>query len=287
MNIINECIKSGQVSYRGENTERFENILSDYVGAYVVCTNSGTVALQLAIQTLELYEEYILCPSITYVATANAIIHTNNEPHFIDSKKCDLTVDYRKLESDLNCLHTCIMPVWVLGYPPRMEYIKKYAKKMNMYIIEDACQALGSFYDGQHAGTIGDIGAISFNGNKIITTGGGGALVTKNKKFYERAKLLSTQGGQRNAYKDIGHNYRMPALNASLGIMQFENKERWLKEQKKKAQKSHIVWNRWKIQDPEGEPIWAPIHTMEPYKPYPTMDDLSGAEWIGENVRIK
>lgn len=294
MKHIKQAIKSDQISYHGKKTREFEKVIENYVEAYVVCTNSGSSALQLAIRVLGIKNKYILCPSVTYVATANAIAHSQNTPIFIDSKTTDLTVDENKLSDYLkqkkNTWIRAMMPVWTLGYPPNLEGLLEIAKKNDLKIIEDSCQALGSFYNGQHAGTIGDIGAISFNGNKILTTGSGGALITKSRDYYELAKHLSAQARcktEQCEHDEIGYNYRMPSLNAALGLDNWEKKESFFKQQKEMSKRNKIVWNHWKEQSKDGTPIWKPLHQLKPYMMTPRMFDMSGAKEIGEKVRIK
>lgn len=275
-------------SYRGQETKDFENILSDYIGAYVACTNTGTSALHLALllSGIKAYSN-IICPSITYVATANAIRYVNANPVFCDVKD-DLTIDCEKLDKYLTegkIIAHAIMPVHVLGRPCDMHAVQKLARKHKLKIIEDSCQALGSFYYGKHCGTIGDFGAISFNGNKIITSGGGGALITKSKRMITKARHLSTVAKANGTHDQLGYNYRMPAWNALLGIYGFMNCDR-LKELKEKSKRLKIVYNGWKKIDPEGEKIWQPIHTLPMYKDCLRMD-CSNAERIGREVKIK
>ncbi len=279
-------------SYRGAYTKEFEKMLEDYIGAYVVCTNTGTAALHLSLILSGVNnQDYVICPAITYVATANSIMYTQAKIVFADVKD-DLTIDFEKTEKYLKYFKKIIkyiMPVHVLGTLCDIEKLKYIAKKYKLTVIEDACQALGSFYNGNHAGTFGKFGAISFNGNKIITTGGGGALITKSKKDKERAIHFSTVCKvltKKQCYHDnIGYNYRMPALNAKMGIEQLTNSQR-LKELKEKSKTNKIVNNEWKKIDGEGESIWTPLHLLNMYKKMYKMD-CSNAEKIGKTVRIK
>lgn len=290
MNYVKSCIESGNVSYRGENTKQFEKVLSDYVGAYVVATNSGSAALQLGLKTLNIVQKKIICPTITYIASANAIVHSGNYPVFADCCQRGLTISIGKLEKLIQKTGpTAIMPVWTLGSPPPLGSILSLAKKYNLYIIEDSCQALGSFNAGQHAGTIGDCGALSFNGNKILTTGGGGAFITRSRVYYEVALSISMQcrkETERAEHCGIGHNWRMPALNASLGLEQWEQKKEWFMLQKKGAQDVSSVSNDWMVVSPDGVPIWQPLHNQPSYAACERDQDMSGADVI-EGYRIK
>lgn len=285
-------IESNDLSYRGKSTIEFERILSDYIGAYIVCTNTGTSALHLALILAGIKRnDIVLCPSITYVATANVITYCGAIPFFIDVKD-DLTIDTEKLDKYLeqNSLNNlkAIMPVHVLGKPCDMRGIKRIARKYKLKIIEDACQSLGSFYYGQHTGTIGDFGAISFNGNKIITTGGGGALITKSKRMYEKALHLSVVariGGEQALHDQIAYNYRMPSWNAKLGLIQFDGCKK-LQILKEKSKSQDIVNNEWMSIDRTGKKIWKPLHQLKMYKDNPRMD-CANAEMIGRDIRIK
>jgi len=278
------------LSYRGKSVEKFEKILSEYTGAYCIATNTGTAALHLALILSGVGQgDYVLCPAISYVATANAISYTGAQPIFCDVKD-DLTIDVEKLK-DEHIFNDCkaIIPVDLLGQPCEMKEIMKFSRKHNLKVINDSAQALGSFYHGKHCGTIGDFGIISFNGNKIITTGGGGCLMTKSKKMRDKALHLSTvakvQGIDQCYHDQIGYNYRMPAWNARLGIHYFYGNAR-LKKLKQRAKKEEIVCNGWSKIDNEGLPIWTPLHKLPAYKKCLRMG-CSNAERIGREVKIK
>ena len=293
MNNIIECINSNEVSYHGQNTDKFEKLISDYVGAYAVLTNSGTSALHLVYAICDMAGSEVLVPSVTYIATVNPMTYCNIAPHFVDSNKHDLNISVDKLETYINTINVrrigAITVVHVLGNPCDMDGIMRIANKHNLIVIEDAAQGLGSFYDGKHVGTIGDFGTISFNGNKVLTTGSGGALLTKKKSLAHKAKHLSRQcrmQTRQSMHDGIGYNYRMPALNASLGLDQWEQKKKFFENQKNLSARQKIVSNNWKRIDEDGDPIWQPIHLQKPYKNCKSMD-LSGAEWIGENIKIK
>ena len=202
---------------------------------------SGTSALHLAINILDIKKnEEVLLPSLTFVATGNAILYNNSIPHFIEIDN-NLLIDLKKLENYLTrntffkkgkCINKnslrvikAIMPMHVFGHICDMSKLRRIAKKFKLLIIEDAAEALGSYYNGKHAGTFGQVGVLSFNGNKIITTGMGGAILTNSKKLYERANYLALQAKQKSnweyIYNEIGYNYKLPSINASLGLSQL------------------------------------------------------------------
>ena len=199
-NIISKCVDSKFISTAGEYTKKFENELKKFTKSkYVLSVISGTAALHLAIVVLGIKEnEEVLLPSMTFVATGNAILYNKSIPHFFDIKE-DLTIDFAKLNSYLekntkqkngNCINKntnriikAIMPMHIFGHMSDMNKLKRLASKFKLLIIEDAAEALGSYYNKKHAGTFGHIGTLSFNGNKIITTGMGGAILTNNKQI--------------------------------------------------------------------------------------------------------
>jgi len=245
LNNVQNCIKSTYVSTRGNFTKKFENKLSQVVNSkYVVAVNSGTSGLELALRTLNIQDQdEVLVPALTFVASVNSIKFCNAIPHFIDSDISDFGIDVDKLNKYLeknthtknNSLYNkksgrrifAIMPVHIFGMPCNIIGIQKIAKKFNLKVVEDATEALGSKFKGKQMGTFGDIGVLSFNANKIITTGGGGALIIKNKKDYNKALHLSTTAKVnhkwRLQHRNIGWNIRMPALNASLGYSKLRN----------------------------------------------------------------
>ena len=238
INSVEKCIKSSFVSSFGENISKFEKKISEITKSkYVVCTNSGTSALHLSLIVSGVKSnEEVLIPSLTFVATANSISYISAIPHFVDVEKFNLGIDPIKLDDYLKKntqrknnklinintgkVISALMPVHLFGHPSKIIDLKNIAKKYNLIFIEDAAEALGSYYNKQHLGTFSKVGALSFNGNKIITTGGGGALLTNNKSIAEKARHLATTAKKKHSFKflhtEIGYNYRMPNLNASV-----------------------------------------------------------------------
>lgn len=223
-----DCLESGWVSSRGKYIELFEKAVSGYVGTrYAISVCNGTCALHLALLSLAItYGDEVIVPSFTYIATVNAVRYTGAIPVFADCEKDTRNIDVENLESLITPRTKAIIVVHLYGHPCDMDKILKIAKKHKLYLIEDAAEALGSEYKGKKVGGIGDIGVFSFFGNKIITTGEGGMLVTNNRNIAEKAYLLKTQGVSSNKqyyFEVIGYNYRMTNIEAALGLAQMEN----------------------------------------------------------------
>lgn len=243
--LLNDCIDSTFVSSVGKYVDRFEELCAKEVGVkYGVATSSGTTALQLAIRVAGVLPgEEVITQSFSFVATANAISHAGAYPVFVDIDKNNLGLCPEKLEDFLKNhtklngdgfrenIHTgrnikaCI-PMHTFGFVAKMDELILICKKYNLKLIEDAAEALGSKLNGKAAGSFGDMGIISFNGNKIITTGGGGVLLTNNKEYAERAKHLSTTAKVPHQWEfdhdEMGYNFRLPNINSALGVAQIE-----------------------------------------------------------------
>ncbi|MBA46104.1 MAG: aminotransferase DegT [Euryarchaeota archaeon] len=252
--MVQKILKSGYVSSIGSSIAEFENKLCEYTGTkYAVAMTNGTSSLHVALLAsgIQVHDE-VLVPAMTFVASANAISYCNAVPHFIDSDLNSLGIDNEKLLIYLErntiiknneCFNKNtgrrifgVIPVHIYGFVGDIETLKKIADQFKITIIEDAAEALGSFKDHRHSGTFGICGCISFNGNKIITTGGGGALITNNEKLAKRARHLSTTAKKPHKFNyfhdEIGFNYRMPAINAALGLSQIQKIDKLLKAKK-------------------------------------------------------
>lgn len=237
------AIDSGYVSSVGNFVNKFEKLLSNYTGAkYVIAVNTGTSALHLALKCFDIGKgDEVLIPSLSFVATGNAVKYCNATPHFIDIEEKTLGIDPSKLENYLSritkivgseCINKktkkkikAIIPVHMFGHPCQIKKLKKIAKRFNLLLIEDAAEGIGSFFCNKHVGSFGDIGILSFNGNKTITTGGGGAVMTNNLKYAKKIKHISTTAKKNHPWNYnhdmLGFNYRMPNLNAALGCAQI------------------------------------------------------------------
>jgi len=256
---LKECIETTFVSSVGPFVDRFEKMIEEYTGAKkaVVCV-SGTNALHIALilAGVERGDEVITQP-LTFVATANAIAYCGANPVFVDVSKKTLGMDPDKLEDFLvknysyskghtinkisgKKLKACI-PMHTFGHPAEIDAIKQICDRFQITLIEDAAESLGSKYKNKHTGTFGQFGILSFNGNKSVTTGGGGMILTNNIKLGERAKHLTTQAKIHHPWEyihdEIGYNYRMPNINAALGCAQLENIEANIKKSREIAVK--------------------------------------------------
>jgi aminotransferase in exopolysaccharide biosynthesis len=241
---LKECLDSTFVSSVGKFVDQFEAELANYTGAkYAVSLVNGTAALHIALKLAGVQAgDEVLLPALTFVATANAVAYCDAIPHFVDSEESTFGIDGNKLREYLlgltsqesgKCVNkntgriiSALVPMHTFGHPSDLETLLSISHDFNIALVEDAAESLGSFYGGQHTGTFGLLGALSFNGNKIITTGGGGAILTNNLDLARHAKHLTTTAKMRHAWEfrhdEIGYNYRMPNLNAALGCAQLE-----------------------------------------------------------------
>jgi perosamine synthetase len=235
--------------------DRFEQEITKYTGAKrAVAVVNGTAALHVSLLLAGVKRnEEVLVPGLTFVATANAVTYCGAIPHFVDSEESTLGVDPHKLEDYLSsttefsgecCINkytgrkiSAIIPVHIFGHPCKIEAILEVARKFNLEVIEDAAESLGSFYKGKHTGTFGKLGAISFNGNKIITTGGGGMILTNDDNLADYAKHITTTAKVVHKWEydhdRVGYNYRLPNLNAALGCAQLNRLQELLNSKRK------------------------------------------------------
>lgn len=255
---LNECIDSTFVSSVGKFVDKFEEVVAAYTGATkaVVCVN-GTNALHLALVLagVERNDE-IITQALTFIATANAISYCGAHPVFTDVDKDTMGLSPNAVDKWLTnhaeirnneCFNKgtgrrikAVVPMHTFGHPIHLDEMVDVCKKWNLELIEDAAESLGSFYKEKHTGTFGKIGVLSFNGNKTITTGGGGMLLFKDEELGKYAKHLTTQAKVPHAWEfvhdHIGYNYRMPNINAALGCAQMEQLETILKDKRSTAE---------------------------------------------------
>jgi perosamine synthetase len=234
---VAECILTGWVSSVGKFVTRFEREFADYNQAkYAISTSNGTTALHLALLALGIGPgDEVIVPSLTFIATANAVAYTGATPIFADSTMETWNIDETAVENLLTPRTKAIIPVHLYGHPVNMDPILKIAQKFNLKVIEDAAEAHGATYKGSRVGGIGDIGIFSFYGNKIITTGEGGMVLTNDHVICEKIRLLRDHGmsqERRYWHPIIGYNYRMTNLQAALGVAQMEKIESILKRKK-------------------------------------------------------
>ena len=251
---LKECLDSNYVSSVGKFVDQFELSLANYTGAkYAISVVNGTAALQIALKLAGVNRgEEVLVPALTFVATANAISYLGAIPHFVDSEESTLGIDFVKLREYLStnaeeqsglCINKstrrvirALVPMHTFGHPSDLEQLLSIAKDFNLVLVEDSAESLGSFYKGQHTGTFGLLGTLSFNGNKTITTGGGGAILTNDEALARRAKHLTTTAKIAHKWEfdhdEIGYNYRMPNINAALGCAQMEKLPKKIKSKR-------------------------------------------------------
>jgi len=240
---IKECLDTNFVSSVGPFVDRFERELATRVGSkYAVATVNGTSAIHISLLIVGVKpNDEVIAPTLTFIAPVNAIRYIGAWPVFIDAEEQYWQMDTQKVvdfiekkcvwkDNELRNKKTgrrvsAILPVHVLGHPVDMDPIATLARKYSLKIIEDATEALGAKYKGRSVGKLGDIGCFSFNGNKIITTGGGGMIVTDNEEWARKAKYLTTQAKDDPVefiHNEIGYNYRLPNIAAAMGCAQLE-----------------------------------------------------------------
>ena len=263
---LKDCVESTFVSSVGHYVDSFEASLADFVGCKrAVATSSGTSALQVSLKIAGVSpnDEVLLSP-LTFVATANAVSHLGAIPHFVDCEDLTLGIDpdaliewldHISFQKDGQCFNKktnrrikALLPTHVFGFPCQINSLYEVAKKYNLQLIEDAAESLGSFYSSKHTGLFGTLGALSFNGNKIITTGGGGAIITDNIALADYAKHLTTTAKKPHSWEywhdEVGYNYRMPNINAALGLAQLENIKSILLNKRKLHQRYLIEFSK-------------------------------------------
>lgn len=240
---VKECLDTNWVSSVGSYVNRFEQMVADHVGAkFGIATGNGTAALHTSLLVAGIEpDDEVLVSTLTFIAPANAIRYAGAWPVFVDADRKHWQMDAHRVVDFLN--NGCdwssnklinrttgrrvkaIMPVHILGHPVDIDPILEVAAKYELTVIEDATESLGAEYKGRKVGNLGHIGCFSFNGNKIITTGGGGMIVTDNAEYADRAKYLTTQAKEdpiEYIHTEIGYNYRLTNIQAALGCAQME-----------------------------------------------------------------
>lgn len=335
-----DTIDSTFVSSVGEYVDRFEKNVADYTGSpRAVATVNGTAALHVALKIVGVKSgELVITQSLTFVATCNAIAYCGAEPVFIDVDRNTLGLSSGAMESwldanayldmdgvcraksDNKIIRACL-PMHTFGHPADMEGLLDVSDRWNITVVEDAAESLGSFYKQKHTGTYGRLGVLSFNGNKIITTGGGG-MILANSELAKRAKHLTTTAKKPHSFEyihdEVGYNYRLPNLNAALGCAQLEQLERYIESKRRLADAYREFFkdsefefvseppesrsNYWlnavicqnkkhrdellNITNEQGvmtRPIWALMNHLDIYKQC-RRGDLNNAEWLEERV---
>jgi len=265
-NYVKECLDTGWVSSVGKYVDKFEQQLAQYTGVKrAVAVVNGTSALHICLRLAGVsYDDEVLMPAMTFVATANAVKYCGAIPHFVDSEEKTLGVDPRKLSTYLaeiadvsskGCINQltgrrlkALIAVHTFGHPVDLSSLSELCNNYNIALIEDAAESVGSFYKEKHTGNWGLVSAISFNGNKIITTGGGGAILTNSEEIGALAKHITTTAKLPHKWAFnhdmVGYNYRMPNINAALGCAQIEQLPVFLKEKRKLAERYQFAFRR-------------------------------------------
>jgi aminotransferase in exopolysaccharide biosynthesis len=336
-----ETIRSTFVSSVGSFVDRFERIVEDYIGCgHAVATVNGTAALHMSLLLAGVGRgEEVITQSLTFAATCNAIHYCGSEPVFVDVDRTTLglsplsLLDFLRENTELDrngicrnrrsgkLIRACV-PMHTFGHPVQLTQIAEICEEYNLILIEDAAESLGSRYNDAHTGTFGKLSALSFNGNKIITTGGGGMIVTDDAELAAKAKHLTTTAKKTHPWlyehDEIGYNYRMPNLNAALGCAQMENLQNFVAEKRKLARK-YLDWAREyeieMVSEPDGaasnywlnglvlhdrryrdafleftnnkgvmtRPVWEPMHTLPMYsRSY--CHKLENTNWLADRI---
>ena len=256
---VQECIASTFVSSVGQYVDRFERELAVFTGARrAVAVVNGTAALQVALQLADVEAgDEVLVPALTFVATANAVHYLGAVPHFVDSSPDTLGLDPNALKDWLKHIGErtpdgarnrktgrrirVMVPMHTFGHPCDIDGMLALAHDYQLKLVEDAAESLGSYYHGRHTGTFGLLGTLSFNGNKTITTGGGGAILTNDERLADRARHLTTTAKTSHRWEyvhdEVGYNFRMPNLNAALGCAQLEQLPDFLASKRRLTEK--------------------------------------------------
>ncbi|MEH2114735.1 LegC family aminotransferase [Nostoc sp.] len=256
---VKECLDTRWVSSVGKFVDNFESSLANYTGVErAVAVVNGTAALHICLQIIGIKSgDEVLIPSLTFVATANTVSYCGAIPHFIDSEESTLGVDPKKLGNYLDSVAEikpegcwnretgrwikAIVAVHTFGHPVDLDPLCQVCEHFQLTLVEDAAESLGSFYKGCHTGNWGKVSALSFNGNKIITTGGGGAILTQDHSLANLAKHMTTTAKLPHKWAfnhdRVSYNYRLPNLNAALGCAQLENLPEFLRAKRALAEK--------------------------------------------------
>jgi perosamine synthetase len=250
---LKECLDTNFVSSVGPFVSRFEEMMARYLSTkYSIATVNGTAALHVALLVSGVMpDDEVLISTLTFIAPANAVRYVGAWPVFIDATGDFWQMNPQKVKDfiEKRCAYKnrtlinkktgrtvrAILPVHILGHPVDMDPILEIARKYNLIVIEDATESLGARYNGKRTGTLGDIACFSFNGNKIITTGGGGMIVTDNKEWARRAKYLTTQAKDdpiEYIHNEIGYNFRLTNIQAAMGCAQMEQLDRYIKKKR-------------------------------------------------------
>nr|WP_144921568.1 LegC family aminotransferase [Paenibacillus bovis] len=276
---VTDCIRSGWVSSVGKYVDDFEKKLAEYTGVKrVVAVVNGTAALHIALKVAGVQaNDEVFMPALTFVATANAATYLQAIPHFVDVSEETLGLDPVKLENYIqeigemrngqlvnkktNRVIRAVVPMHTFGHPVDLDPLIELCSKYHLILVEDAAESLGSFYKGKHTGGFGVASALSFNGNKIMTTGGGGAILTNNEKLADYAKHITTTAKVPHRWEyvhdEAGYNYRMPNINAALGCAQLEKLDSFIASKRQLTNRYKKLFEQVESLKVFSEPIFA------------------------------
>ena len=237
---VSECVLSGWVSSTGEFVSRFEKIFADFCNVkHAITTCNGTTALHLALLACDIGPgDEVIVPTLTFIATANAVTYTGAIPVFVDSERETWNMDPARIEEAITPRTKAIIPVHLYGHPADMGPLREICDHHSLLLIEDAAEAHGATYKGQQVGSLGDLGIFSFFGNKIVTTGEGGMVVTDNDEYADKIRVLRDHGmdkDRRYWHPVLGYNYRLTNVQAALGVAQMEKIDQILLKKRKNA----------------------------------------------------
>ncbi len=241
IDIINQVLSTPLLSI-GPKIKQFEDNISQYINTkFAVGVNSGTSALHLCIKSLDIKDgDEVITSPFSFIASANCVLYERAKPVFVDIDKDTLCIDAEKIEEKITPKTKAILPVHIFGHPCKMDKIMGIAKKYNLAVIEDACEAIGSEYKGKKVGTFGNVGVFAFYPNKQITTAEGGMIVTDDEKIMALCRSMRNQGRDDGeswlSHQRLGYNYRMSELSAALGVVQMERIDEILKKRQKIAE---------------------------------------------------
>ena len=240
LKVLDEGILTSASNFGGKRVQDFERLLADFLHVkHAIAVNSGTAALHASILAAGIKEsDEILIPSFTFVATANSVACTGAKPVFVDIEKDTYTMDPLDLENKITKKTRAIIPVHLYGHPAKMDEIKEIANKHSIIVIEDACQSLGSTYDGKQTGTLGQMGCFSMYASKVLTSGEGGAITTDSDEFAEKLRMIRNHG-MVNGYdtRIVGFNMRLPEISAAIAKIQMKKIQSMLDKRASNARK--------------------------------------------------
>ncbi len=240
LDYVSDCIKSGWVSSLGHYIQDFESQFASFCGSkYGIAVSNGTTALHRALASLGIGPgDEVILPSLTFIATANAVRYTGATPIFADSEIETWNIDPQDISRRISRRTRAIVPVHIYGHPVDMDPILSIAEQHHLHVIEDAAEAHGARYKGRRVGSLGKVGVFSFYGNKIITTGEGGLLTTSDSELDERSRFLrdhAMSSEKRYWHPEVGYNYRMTNIQAALGVAQMERIEEFIERKRRIA----------------------------------------------------